>query len=141
MSAKFTPGPWRLSLVQRWPFGVEVVSENGRFILHESATCHSTVQKTRADNEAGMGFKKESGEAAAAIAEQDANARLIAAAPELLALAVRYASECSECEGSGYVVVYADPYAHGDVSSPEQSPCESCVDIRAAIAAATGETE
>lgn len=55
-----------------------------------------------------------------------ANARLIAAAPDLLALAKQYASECSECEGLGY---------HDD---GERAPCPDCFDIRAVIDKAEG---
>jgi hypothetical protein len=58
-----------------------------------------------------------------------ANARLIAAAPELLALVERYASECGECGGTGRALVY------GPVSAPGESrDCEDCADIRAALA-------
>ena len=55
---------------------------------------------------------------------QHADARLIAAAPDLLALARQYASECGECHGSG-------------VSIDTRQDCESCADIRAVIARAT----
>lgn len=49
-------------------------------------------------------------------------ARLIAAAPDLLALAKQYASECSECGGTGKCL--------------DDSSCEDCADIRAVIAKA-----
>ena len=61
-----------------------------------------------------------------------ADARLIAAAPDLLALAKRYASECAECDGDGRILVtFNDREA-------EYDPCEACADIRAAIAKAEG---
>ena len=65
-------------------------------------------------------------------AEGDANARLIAAAPDLLALAKRYASECRECDGEGRILVtFNDREA-------EYDSCDACADIRAAIAKAEG---
>lgn len=51
----------------------------------------------------------------------EANARLIAAAPDLLALAKQYASECAECGGQSVI-----------------PPCEDCADIRAVIVKAEG---
>lgn len=84
------------------------------------------------------------GEDVARIATGDhhssADARLIAAAPELLELAKKYASECGECDGLGYVVNYVDPFKRGDASSPEMLLCDFCADIRTVIAKATGAT-
>ena len=61
-----------------------------------------------------------------------ANARLIAASPDLLALAKRYASECAQCDGDGRILVtFNDREA-------EYDPCEACADIRAVIAKAEG---
>ena len=56
----------------------------------------------------------------------DAIGRLIAAAPDLLALAKKYASECSECGGTAYI------------SSWEK--CMDCADIRAVIAKVEGQS-
>lgn len=67
-------------------------------------------------------------------AETLANARLIAAAPDLLALAQQYASECAECGGTGTVESFADLI--GGESVPEREPCDQCADIRAVIAKA-----
>ena len=62
----------------------------------------------------------------------DANAALIAAAPDLLALAKRYASECAQCDGDGRILVtFNDREA-------EYDPCEACADIRAVIEKAEG---
>lgn len=61
--------------------------------------------------------------------ERDANAALIAAAPDLLELAQQYASECAECDGGGYVL--------GRHAEPTTEPCSICADIRAVIAKAT----
>lgn len=66
-------------------------------------------------------------------AQWEANARLIAAAPDLLALAKQYASECSWCSGTG--TIEHVPFDNG-VSST--SKCIQCADIRAVIAKAEG---
>lgn len=60
--------------------------------------------------------------------EKEANARLIAAAPDLLALAKQYASECAMCGGTN-----RDPW-----NDPKGKPCADCADIRAVIAKAEG---
>lgn len=68
----------------------------------------------------------------------DANAKLIAAAPELLELANRLASECAECDGRGFV--YGDDGVSGrgpDDVEPTRVACAECDDIRAVIAKAT----
>ncbi len=90
--AKHTPGPWTLELVQEWPFGIKVHA-GGEVILSQSAVCNSTKQETRRDCEQAVGFNENDQDAyfradfaRKCIAEQDANARLIAAAPELLAV-------------------------------------------------------
>ena len=62
-----------------------------------------------------------------------ADARLIAAAPDLLALAKRYASECAWCSGTG--TIEHVPFDNG-VSST--SKCIQCADIRAVIEKAEG---
>jgi hypothetical protein len=56
-------------------------------------------------------------------ARDGSDARLIVAAPELLELARRYASECGECAGVGITI--------------ENAPCEECAYIRELIAKAT----
>jgi hypothetical protein len=64
--------------------------------------------------------------------EMEANARLIAAAPDLLELAKQYASECSGCDGEGRILVtFNDREA-------EYDPCEDCADIREIISKAEG---
>lgn len=80
----YTKGPWKLELKQKWPFGVKVVTDD-KEILHQDAYCHSSDQKSRIDCEQAVGFPyRERASVSAAIREQDDNARLIAAAPELL---------------------------------------------------------
>lgn len=72
-------------------------------------------------------------------AEAEANARVMAAAPVLLALVKRYASECAECHGRGYS--YGDDGITGcgpnDVE-PTRCECHECADIREIIAKAEG---
>lgn len=57
-----------------------------------------------------------------------ADARLIAAAPELLALAKKLAGECAHCSGEGS---WLDAMAN-------RIDCEGCADIQAVIAKAEG---
>lgn len=96
-----------------------------------------------ADETYSIGWKKpvgmrvvatvDCGYAAPIAKEQHAHARLIAAAPELLAIAKQYASECAACSGSGHwerVPNIAEPSAI--------VPCEDCEDVRAVIAKAEG---
>ena len=66
-----------------------------------------------------------------------ADARLIAAAPDLLALAKRYASECPKCGGTG-TYQYQFPLPDGAMAKPGES-CAVCADLRALIARARGE--
>lgn len=82
----FTPGPWSVELVQKWPFGVRVTAGDME-ILSQAAYCSSTKQRTRQDCELGVGFggadPTTCAQAQAHIATQDANARLIAQAPAM----------------------------------------------------------
>ena len=61
-----------------------------------------------------------------------ANARLIASAPDLLALAKRYASECEKCGGTGQILVTVN------AGVPEYDDCDACRDLRAVIEKAEG---
>lgn len=86
--------------------------------------------------------------------EDAAHARLIAAAPELLALAKQYASECGECDGAGVIEIEKTrPGCCGNArddgsccgnpipelyAEPEQ--CPACADIRAVIAKAEAQS-
>lgn len=70
------------------------------------------------------------GEVFATVYRSKDRARLIAAAPDLLALAKQYLSECSECNGSG-TTWDRDNCTH-------TIDCPDCADIRAVIAKAEG---
>ena len=114
------PGPWAFEKKTKWPFGVIVTAADGWVVIEQSGFCNSTEQKTRDDNERGIGFKQDDSDfgraaAVACIAKQDANARLIAAAPDLLE-ALKAAEERPLCtEGADW-----------------------WIQVRAAIAKATG---
>lgn len=62
-------------------------------------------------------------------------AALVKAAPDLLALARQYASECADCNGTGSRTITTHP--GGIEVDNDDQPCEACADIRAAIAKAT----
>ena len=62
-----------------------------------------------------------------------ADMALIAVAPDLLALARRYADECGECHGTGRALVpRSEP--------PDYTDCPDCADIRSLIDKAEGRT-
>jgi hypothetical protein len=54
---------------------------------------------------------------------------------ELVALALKYASECSECDGTGLVSIKTFP--GGIEVDNDDQPCAECADIRAEIDKAT----
>lgn len=59
---------------------------------------------------------------------------LVKAAPDLLALARQYASECGECTGKGVIHVKQWP---GGIEVDGERDCEDCADVRKVIAKAT----
>jgi len=68
-------------------------------------------------------------------------ARLKAIAPDLLALAKKYASECADCGGTGRIVTRSGGSGWGDGGPDvheEVERCGECEDIRAVIAKAEG---
>lgn len=91
-----TPGPWTLSEPDAWPFDI-LITHGEDEVVTMRRHAHSTDQKTLADCLAAKGFDVDAKlpdfrrEAVAAkIAEQRANARLIAAAPDLYEVAKGY---------------------------------------------------
>jgi len=103
--SKHTPGPWQWY----WRVGEHLRADCG--VFHEIREGQA-VAVCRAPQYAGQ-------------RQWEADARLIAAAPELLALAKQYASECASCG------VNAAWLENG-------KPCEECADIRAVINKAEG---
>lgn len=103
-----TPGPWMIS------------DDDGGWLVHWSAT---EVCFIHLDDDEGGEY----------LARKRADALLSSSAPDLLALAKQYASECGECAGTR-VVPGDDEGRFGDV------PCDECADIWLVIDAAEGRT-
>ncbi len=118
MSAQHIPGPWHLSKVNN---GLSV--EGGLAIDHQGDDGQPQEVCAVWGHDDGTQIDDET----------RANARLIAAAPDLLALAHQYALECSECSGSGKrLTLSASGHLAGEID------CEDCADIRAVIDKAEG---
>ena len=109
-----TPGPWGVS---------------------DAGTSRGSVMVSAgsAGKWRGMIAQADAGNYARSQSEGVANAHLIAAAPDLLALAKQYASECSGCDGCGRTMELAP-----DGQPLHDVPCPDCADIRAVIAKAEG---
>ena len=115
--SKHTPGPWRVAESQ--------VSPSPCFIQ----LWVRSLGKDQSKDDAICGMAQFNSE------ERDANARLIAAAPDMLAMCSRIISE-TESPGfldlyDAYLKVHGEPY-RGDMF---------CMDLRATIAKAKGESE
>lgn len=109
-----TPGPW-------------LVSDESRTIIKQAhfGRPDGVLIATACGNDASGFFPPHD--------EAWANARLIACAPDLLALAHQYASECAECGGTA--VVWNHPK---DPQDANERPCPQCSDIWATIQRAEG---
>ena len=84
--SKATRAPWKLTLVERWPFGVLIEGSDGSCVLKQEAWSSPTAQKTIQDNLDCVGFNADRiEEARKGLLTQHANARLIAASPDMLA--------------------------------------------------------
>ncbi len=112
-----TPGPWKVGDV-RHAGGYQLVTANddGGYICEVQAPTNRF-----------FGFNED---------EREANARLIAAAPDLLALAHQYADECGDCAGTRVVV--GEYNAVGTYMGDE--PCTACTDIWTVIDKAEGKS-
>lgn len=90
MDAKFTPGPWEVVPIELHPYGLRVQSSlTNEVILSQDSPAWSSKQRSREDNIAGVGFNGDArSEVVSMIERQAANAKLIAAAPELYEAAV-----------------------------------------------------
>lgn len=82
MDAKHTPGPWYVTHDPLWPWDIHIEPK----VLGMHRIAHSTSAKTYEQMMDAVGFDApERPKVVAAIVEQEANARLIAAAPDMLA--------------------------------------------------------
>ena len=114
---KHTPGPWTTN--PRGEDGAEV------YALASVAWCG--IASTHGA----------SGSQVIRAAEAQANARLIAAAPDLLRGLEAMIGLCHGCRGRGRCF---GPVPVGSVGESVYQPCPECSDARAAIAKAKGET-
>lgn len=89
-----TPDPWHMKFDEEWPFSMRVIGANGNEVMQQPPAAYSTEAKSRDDCRQGVGFPRtrkpgQSGltrqQASEAVAEQEANGYVIAAAPLLLA--------------------------------------------------------
>lgn len=80
---KCTPGTWELIKILKFPFGC-MIAAGKTTIVRDHAPHFSSSQKTREDNENGVGFEgAEIAEAKKSIAEHDANFAIMAASKDL----------------------------------------------------------
>jgi hypothetical protein len=124
-----TPGPWRVVVDSRWPYGFAVESAGGSVIFGQGRMAFSSRQETLRDvlNGFHMGTPAECAEAARVNAIQVANMDLIAAAPALLAACRKAALALAHvCESDAQ-----DAKLYGGTYEA----------VSAAIAAATGSAE
>ena len=81
MTQKHTQGPWALEFKEKWPWGISITPN----IIEMRRIAYSTANKNLEDVRGATAFDYDEREnIAKMVAEQEANARLIAAAPELL---------------------------------------------------------
>jgi hypothetical protein len=114
---KHTPGPWVVN-----DFCTEGGADTAVWTSHDPHTaksiceCHYTTARQRLSGEDGCHQL-----------EAEANAKLIAAAPELLAIAKEYAASCPNCDGKGKRRHSFDNHL---------VDCQKCAGARAVIARA-----
>lgn len=111
---KFTPGPWY-----------------AKQSLSQMCSQDTTVAEIGAGGTGGSWWIFSPAETHG---DRAADARLIASAPDLYALAEQYASECAECNGTG--LVSFKTWAGGIEFDNDDQPCPDCADIRAVLAKA-----
>ena len=75
--------------------------------------------------------------AAVAMTKTDEQARLIAAAPEMLAFIQDVAATCADCGGTGIWHMMLDETDFGQAPGSNQRPCPTCQRIRDLISQAT----
>ena len=105
-----TPGPWAM---RQERFEYVVRDANGRRLF--GGSWHDSHDKNYPLQPAS-----------------EKNLRLASTAPDLLALAKRYASECTQCHGRGEITIASN------FRGIESHPCGGCADIRKIIEKAEG---
>jgi hypothetical protein len=123
-----TPGPWSIETV---PTSCGICHKIGPFPARLSSPERPNYACVYSDNvRLGRIEGDKIGE------ELLANARLIAAAPDLLARVQKEATECEHCGGLGKIEHHrCDGHCRSD--DEHFDPCEWCAEVRALIAKAT----
>ena len=81
MKQQYTKGPWSVEFEDKWPWGISITPD----IIEMRRIAYCTSNKNLEDVRGATAFDYDKREnIAKMVAEQEANARLIAAAPELL---------------------------------------------------------
>ena len=100
-----------------------------------------TTRELSGDDHRGMGWIEADGrdispygDAALWMEQNRANGTLMAAAPDLLAIAREYASQCVNCNGSAEIIKND---RGGDPIDDRAEPCPACKDIWGVIDRAT----
>ena len=139
MTTKHTPGPLFVVQVNKWPFDIQIQDAHVNVIHQEPRCAYSTKAQSIDDVMNGVGFNAEAkDDAVAGNARQLADARLIAAAPELLEAAIsnaEYRAARDSEFGRGYNSAKSGQPRN---LQKESSDWYAGYDARAAIAKAVG---
>lgn len=94
MTGKHTPGPWMVEMDANWPFDIKIKPN----IVLMGRVAYSSKQNSLEDVRSAVGFPHDQREEVAClVAEQEANAHLIAAAPTMAEYIKRRADDgCEE---------------------------------------------
>lgn len=134
-NASHTPGPWAVmdAYAGEAVFSVPLAATSPRHTRQDGVgdyPINALVALTYGHHDADGNYS------------QGANQHLIAAAPDLLALAKQYASECGRCNGTGLVTISYGGDGYGDrcaaLADADDQPCPDCEDIRKVLAKAEG---
>lgn len=89
MNAKHTLGPLRVEVANEWPFYICTYNNDGELIFRRDMPAYSTKQRTAKQALNGVFMSEDAEEAAKLNARALADEVLRAAAPDLLAAAIR----------------------------------------------------
>lgn len=123
--SKYSPAPWRAE-----PYKVESgcdPNDYGSWAVFDSRPNTLPLALLDHHRDGHGGFRASVGK----------HAQLIAAAPELLALAKEYASSCINCTGWGFTYQAGEAFTQEETAR-ERIECEECAHIRELIANAEG---